>query len=193
MASESTRQMMTYDEYMALPEGFYNLVEGELIVSPTPNLNHQMLQAHLLSALFTWNREKRAGRVVGAPSDVILRKEHPAIVVQPDILFVAKDGRARLTKAGTTGAPDLVVEIVSPSSMRLDGVRKRALYEQFGAREFWLVLPDLDQVEVMRLGPDGRFGTPRLLGVDDQLESPLLPGFGLSLAELFAVFEDYDE
>jgi Uma2 family endonuclease len=195
MAIESRHPLITFAAYLALPEGNYDLIEGELIVTPAPSLLHQQLQAHLLSALHGWNRQQGLGMVCGAPTDVVLEETDPAVVVQPDVLFVAKTGAARLTKRGVVGPPDLVVEIVSPGTTRLDGVKKRALYERHGVREFWLVLPDLDQIEALRLDATGRFFAPTLIDATGILESPLLPGFSLPLSELFdvgAVLE-YDE
>lgn len=189
MAIESSRPLMSYAEYLALPEGAYNLIEGHLIVTPAPTVRHQLLQGRLHFALFGWNRERRAGIVLTAPTDVVLRDGDPPLVVQPDVLFVARGGRASLTSGGVVGPPDLTVEIVSPGSLRLDGVKKRALYQAHGVKEFWLVLADLDQVEVLQLGEDGRFAPPRLLGVGDVLGSDLMPGFALPLADLFALEE----
>lgn len=185
MAVEPRRARMTYAAYCALPEGRYDLLEGELVMTPSPSRRHQLIQLRLAAALLAWAEERDAGHVYGAPLDVLLRAADPAVVVQPDVVYVAPGSQATLTDGGIEGPPDLVVEIVSPGSVREDGVRKRALYEAHGVPEYWLVLPDLDQVEVMTLGSDGRFERPRLCDTRDALSSARLPGFSLTLASLF--------
>lgn len=185
MALEREAPLVTFAEYQALPEGSYNLIDGVLIVTPAPTLHHQIIQIRLIAFLYPYVRTHRLGIVCGAPCDVVLREADPAIVVQPDVLFVARIGRARLTKAGIDGPPDLAVEILSPGSVKLDSVKKRQLYATYGVREYWMVLPDLEQVEVLRQAGEGAFARPILLEAVDMLTTPLLPDFSLSLTELF--------
>jgi Uma2 family endonuclease len=175
---------MTYAEYLALPEGSYNLIDGELIVSPTPTRWHQRVQGRLYFALETYVRSHKTGHVYGAPLDVVLRRETPPVVVQPDVMFIS-NANAGILDRWVMGAPDLVVEVVSPGNARLDMVRKLNVYAQFGVQEYWLVLPELEQVQLLRQTGDG-FGPPDLLENDDVLTSALLPGFTLPLPELFA-------
>ena len=186
MVTEPAHPLTSYAAYRALPEGRYDLLDGELLVTPAPSRRHQLLQLRLAAALLAWVEARGSGHVYGAPLDVELRQEDPAVVVQPDVVYVAAAGPAALTAHGVSGPPDLVVEVVSPGSTRLDGVRKRAIYESFGVGEYWLVLPDLDQVEVLVREP-GRagFAPPRLLEHPDALTSQALPGFELALAHLF--------
>lgn len=185
MALEPAQPFTTFAAYRALPEGRYDLVEGELIVTPAPSRRHQLIQLRLAAALLAWSERQGAGHVYAAPLDVVLREDDPAVVVQPDVVYVAAGGAARLTEGGIVGPPDLAVEVVSPGSARLDGVRKRALYETFGIREYWLLLPELDQAEVLVRGDGDRFQPPRLLDRDGALASAMLPGFTLALEVLF--------
>jgi Uma2 family endonuclease len=185
MALEQDSRRLTFKEYLALPEGHYQLIEGVLVVTPAPSLRHQTLQWQLLAALGPYVRDHQLGRVFGAPCDVLLRAGDPAVVVQPDVLFVASGGRAELTEARVVGPPDLVIEILSPGNARLDSVKKRALYEEHGVIEYWMVLPDLEQVEVLRRVVNDKFGRPVVFESDDTLTTPLLPGFELSVRHVF--------
>jgi Uma2 family endonuclease len=176
---------MTFAEYQALPEGSYNLIDGELIVSPAPSPWHQRVQGRLFSTLDAHVRAAQLGRVYGAPLDVVLRQEKPPVVIQPDVLFLARGGAAQVTKRWVEGPPDLVVEVVSPGNARLDMVRKLNVYGRFGVREYWLVFPELEQVQVLLQSGDG-FAPPAIMEGPEILTSELLPGFKLPLPELFA-------
>lgn len=192
MALEQGNPRLTYAEYLTLPEGHYNLIDGVLLVTPAASPRHQTLVMRLAMALTLFVRPRKLGAVWASPLDVTLREADPAIVVQPDVLYVARDGAARITRRGVSGPPDLVVEVLSPGNPRLDAVKKREIYASCGVREYWMVLPDLDQVEVLRQRPTGGFERPTLFEPGDMVTSPLLPGFELSLADLFAP-EDLEE
>jgi Uma2 family endonuclease len=110
-----------------------------------------------------------------------------ADVVVPDLAFVSNERSDILTAAYVHGAPDLVVEISSPSTRRNDETIKRRLYEHAGVAEYWVVDAELDEIRVYR-SSDGRFVRAALLALEqgDVLTSPLFPGLDLSLAEIFA-------
>ena len=134
-------------------------------------------------------REHPLGRLRVAPSDVLLT-EHDT--VQPDLYVLLEAHYGRVHPRGCEGAPDLVVEILSPGNAAHDLVRKFGRYELAGVAEYWVVDPEVARVEVYRRprGPDGqaaRFARPVLLEAarDDVLETPLLPGFAAPLREVF--------
>ncbi|HXG88411.1 MAG TPA: Uma2 family endonuclease, partial [Vicinamibacterales bacterium] len=106
-------------------------------------------------------------------------------VVEPDLLFVAATQRDIIGEKNVQGAPALVIEVLSPGTRRRDQGIKRELFERTGVREYWLVDPDKDQVHVYRRANDGA-GFARGLAISTDLETPLLPGFSLSLKRLFA-------
>jgi len=111
--------------------------------------------------------------------------ERPAVVVQPDLIFVARAHGERLASHGLVGVPDIAVEVLSPSNARIDTIRKLGIYARHGVREYWIVPDEFDRIEVLRL--DGaRYGKPQLYEPGEVLSSPLLPGFALEVAELFA-------
>lgn len=109
-------------------------------------------------------------------------------MVQPDLLFFSTARAAAVTAQNAQGAPDLVVEILSPSSRRLDESTKLELYERAGVAEYWLVDPELETVKLYRREGDRGFAPPRELALErrEELTSPLLPGLTLDLAEVFA-------
>lgn len=145
-----SRVALTYKDYAALPDDGrrYQILDGELYVTPAPNRLHQKVSANLCAALHAHVRRHALGEVYAAPTDVILED---TTIVQPDILFVAND-RFRLRSArGIEGAPTLAVEILSPSTAETDRHAKLRLYARFGIPWYWIVDPDVRSVEVYRL------------------------------------------
>ena len=137
----------TYDDYAQLPShgsDRLEVLQGELILSPAPNIRHQTISSNLLFILRKHVDQQRLGRVFSAPLDVVFS---PTNTFQPDIIFVAKENSSIITDANIQGAPDLLVEIISPSSDRLDRLRKPQVYAQFGVAHFWIVDPVLELVE----------------------------------------------
>lgn len=173
----------TYDDYMRLPDGErYEVIEGELLLTPVPSFRHQRILSHLHFRLYAFVEAPGLGMVVPAPTDVILDAEN---VVQPDLLFVAKERLAIIdTTGGVHGAPDLVVEILSPSTVGRDQGVKRALYSRYGVRECWFVDPDTQSIEVLTLGQSGLV-TWRHFTHGSILTSVVLPNLSFAVAEIF--------
>ncbi len=162
----------------------YEAIEGDIHVTPSPSLRHQLISWRLCSALDRFLVKAGHGLVLSAPFGV----EFPATSegVQPDIFFVSRERREIVTKRGIVGAPDLVIEILSPSTAGRDRNIKLRLYEQQGVQEYWVVDPDEDFVDVWRFAEQPaherftealpvRFGTEEV-GVID-LESVFAPDF----------------
>ncbi|HWI66600.1 MAG TPA: Uma2 family endonuclease [Symbiobacteriaceae bacterium] len=174
----------TYEDYKLLPEDRrYEVVEGELLVTPAPSALHQGILVRLILRLASFVEAGKLGKVLPAPTDVILANES---VVQPDLLFVAKERQGIIDPSGGVhGAPDLVVEILSPSTASRDQVVKRKLYGRYGVREYWIVDPVAQNVEVLIPGHVG-LDTWRVFSTGSSLVSPLLSGLSLSVDDLFA-------
>lgn len=164
------------------------IIGGELFVSPSPSTRHQGVVAWLTLELGLYARS-HGGTVFPAPLDVFFADVD---VVEPDVLFVSADHAERIEKKFIRGGPDIVVEVSSPSTRRLELVRKRELYERYGVPEYWYVDLEVDRVERYELG-DGGYGRPVLLDREETLESPLLPGLSLSVDELLGPPEDLEE
>ena len=184
MATENATPLLSYDDYMALPEGRHELIDGVLLDMTSPSHRHQWIQALLLTAFVSHARQQRLGMAY-ANFDVVLRQTPTALICQPDLVFVSRERAGILTAPNIQGVPDLIVEILSPTNARHDSVRKRRIYEEHGVREYWMVLSESDQLEVLRLDETGRFGHPVLFEAGDTLTTPLLPGLSIDVAELF--------
>ena len=176
------RIKLTVADYLDTPEGVRcQLLDGELILAAAPNNQHQRITRSLLLALHRFISDHNLGEVWFAPFDVVL-SDHD--VVQPDLLFVSHAREAIITAANIQGAPDLAVEVLSPSTEGYDRGYKRELYARHGVREYWLVDPDLETIEVLTPG-EGGFVRHALYESREILTSPLLPGLAVELATIF--------
>ena len=165
MATDSLRRAAvtwTYSDLRLFPDdrNRYEIIDGELVVTPSPTTTHQKVSKRIQLALMLQVEGTGAGVVFDAPVDVILADTR---VVQPDLLVVAAARRGIITERGIEGAPALVVEILSPSTLRTDRELKRKLYAAAGVAEYWLVDPVGHAVEVLVLDQaeyrlHGRFG-----------------------------------
>jgi Uma2 family endonuclease len=184
LVSGSTK--FTYDDFLTFPgDGRrHEIIDGEHYVTPSPNTRHQALSMRLAVALGTFLEERSLGHLFSAPFDVVLSDID---VVEPDLLYVSRERADILTDQHVRGAPDLVVEILSPGTRKTDEVVKRKLYERLGVAEYWVVDPELDTVKIYRQASAG-FVRAGELGAErgDILTTPLLPGFSVALAKLFA-------
>ena len=174
---------VTNAEFCELPEGppYYQLIDGVVHMSPSPLFYHQQLAGRLYRLIWTHLERNPIGELAIAPVGVFLTDFD---TYQPDLLFVSEENRDRIGEDGVHGAPDLVVEILSPSTRKLDEGFKRKTYAACGVREYWIVDPDSKRVEVFdfRSSPE----TPRLtLEATDILESPLFPGLTIPLDRVF--------
>ncbi len=180
----SQRRSLTAADLQTLPDdgNRYEIIGGQLIVSPSPSYRHQRASFKLGSALDTFLTDTGVGQAVAAPMDVYLS---PNDVVQPYLLVVL-EGRAEIIQnRGIMGAPDVVIEIVSPSSIETDFLRKSKLYELYGVREYWIVNPESQMVSVQTLHDD-RFEITGEYSHDDLLTSSVLEGFELAVSVLFS-------
>jgi Uma2 family endonuclease len=145
-----TRTLLTYSDYAALPDDGrrYELHQGELSVTPSPGLRHQRAVIALGSRLYDHVRARGLGEVLVAPTDCILSN---VTVVQPDILYVATDRQAITSERGFEGAPTLVIEVLSPSTARLDRDRKMRLYAEHAVPYYWIVDPETRSIEAFAL------------------------------------------
>lgn len=174
---------LTADDYRELPETGprYQLVEGDLYLAPAPSRFHQDISFNIEFILAKHLEASPAGRIYHAPFAVYLNKTN---VFQPDIVFIAREHYGGLTEAGLEGAPDLVVEILSPKTARLDLKAKKQVYARSGVAELWIVDPAARTVAVYRLLEDA--GNPKsVLEPSDTHTTPLLPGLVLRIADFF--------
>jgi Uma2 family endonuclease len=141
---------LTYEDYCALPDDGrrYELHDGELSVTPAPNVAHQRISRDLFALLHAHVQRTGLGEVLYAPLDTILSR---TTVLQPDILFIATEHAGRVSARGIEGAPTLAVEILSPSTAAIDRETKLRLYARHGVPYYWIVDPDACSIEAYEL------------------------------------------
>ena len=184
--SQTMPAQLTYEDYCLIPDDGqrHEIIDGAHHVSPAPFTRHQSILLKLASKLYAFVEQHAVGSIWLAPVDVVFSDQ---TVVQPDLLFISNDRKHFLTEKNVQGAPDLVIEILSNSTRRYDEITKRKVYERFGVAEYWIVDPELEAMKVYRR-ENNAYGPSVLLDIDheDLLQTPLLPGFQLTLTELFS-------
>ena len=183
MVTGKPRVRYTYEDYCQLPDDKrYELIDGEFYeMAPSPITVHQRLLLTLARLLADWVDGHILGEVLVAPFDVILSDND---TFQPDILFVSESRRSIITHRACEGAPDLVVEILSPSTSQRDLGIKRERYALFGVREYWIVDPVALSLEVLALR-EGEYVSLGAYAGESSLESGVLPGFVLPALSIF--------
>ncbi len=189
-----TKEKATYADYQALPEGApYQLIDGELVMAPSPTRYHQIVSGELEFALRQFVKQHAVGEVYDAPFNVYFSETE---AYQPDIVFVSNARRAILTDAGAEGAPDLIVEVLSPSTGYApneseevllecyDLTHKKHVYAASGVREYWIADPQEKYVEV-HVNRNGVFERVSLVQESGEAVSEVLEGFSVSLDTLF--------
>jgi len=173
-------EYFTWDDYRSWPDDErWELIRGyPYAMTPSPRFRHQAICMAIASELYASLRNKPC-TVVPAPMDV---KLSDADVVQPDVLVVCDPSKIRDTHI--EGAPDVVVEVTSPSSTSHDRMRKLALYAQYGVKEYWIITPHPHLVEVLLLDGDS-YRIHSVFTKADTLTSPTLPGLEIALEQVF--------
>lgn len=173
---------LTYEDYRKTPEDErYELIEGELILAAAPNIAHQTTQGKLGWRMASTVETEELGYVFFSPCDVVL-SEHNTF--QPDLVFVSRENAGIITDANIQGAPDLVVEIISPSSTGRDWVTKRDLYAKYGVKKYWLIDPINRTLWVMRLR-NGYLELSDTLYEGDTLTASTIKGFSVNISDIF--------
>lgn len=172
-----------WHDYQSLPaEKRYEIIDGDLHMVPAPLTTHQIISRNLADMLWEHISKRKLGELLYAPVDVIFSFED---IVQPDIVFISKERLDILKKENVQGAPDLVIEILSPSTQTTDKEIKLKLYEKYGIREYWIVDPEARSIEVRQLTDDG-LKLIRAYPKGTHLKSPLLSELSLPVEEVFA-------
>ena len=176
-------QKFTYQDYIRLPDdgNRYEVINGELIMVAAPNTYHQSVSGNLEFALRSFIVNNKIGKIFDAPVDVVLSENN---VVQPDILFITKENYHIITEKNISGAPDLVIEILSEGTAYRDLIDKKELYAQFGVKEYWIVDPIKQRVEVFE-NRNSDFELTQQLKETGKAKSKVLNGFEVNLTEIF--------
>lgn len=173
---------LTYADYLLFPDDGlrHEIIDGEHFVTASPATRHQRVSQRLYHLIQTYLDAHPVGEALYAPYDVLLSKTD---IVVPDLLYLSKERAGLITEKNLQGAPDLVIEILSPSTRPRDERLKRDLYERVGVEEYWLMDPERDVVCVYRRATSA-FEEPREYTRGELLTTPLLPGLELPLHKI---------
>ncbi len=171
-----------YQDWLQFPDEpkIYEILEGDFYMTPPPNIRHQELQKRLGKHLQDME-DRGLGFVFYAPTGVLLAED---IVVEPDLFFIIRERSEIIKTQAVEGPPDLVVEILSPATSHKDRTIKLNLYSHHGVREYWIVDPVTEKVEVFSRHQD-RLALRSTLDTTGTLISPLLPDLDIQLADVF--------
>jgi Uma2 family endonuclease len=182
VTATATRPRLTYEELCRMPDdgNRYQLVEGEAFMTPSPDFGHQRILARLYRS---FEDAIQDGSVVAfAPLDVVLSER---TALQPDLLFIREENLG-IIRGVVHGAPDLVVEVLSPSTAYLDRSLKLEAYARYQVPECWIIDREARKIEVYRRDPKkGFYRLAAHLGAGDRATTPLLPGLAIEVAVLF--------
>lgn len=171
----------TVSDYLELEENpNQQLISGNLIMSPSPSVLHQRILRKLVVKLNEF-AEERGDEVLFSAIDVYLNETN---VPQPDIVYVLNKNKNCIKEKGIEGAPDLIVEIISPSNSYIDRYQKKEIYEKSGIQEYWLIDPKNATLEIYGL-KEGKYKMAQYLISQGLIESPLLTTLTLDLAALW--------
>ncbi len=182
MTSITDRKKITYADYLKIDDdNRYEISNGELLMVPAPSTSHQSVSRNLEFLIWNYVKQKDLGKVFYAPTDVVLDDDE---VFQPDIVFIKSENLHIIGKDAIKGVPDLIVEIVSPSSTFYDTVEKKNVYEKYGVKEYWLVFPDERVIEIFILGKEGyvEFCKSKKKGI---VTSSILEGLEIDSKDVF--------
>jgi len=176
-------KLLTYDDYRTLPDdgNQYQIIGGELIMSPSPTMIHQIISRNLFRVVDHYVSEKKLGEVLYSPADVVLSMRD---VVQPDLMYISSNRLDIIAENNIVEAPDLVVEILSEATRTTDRTSKKTLYQRYGVREYWIVDPVSQAIHQFTLLED-TFDLNDTFNSSQTLTSPTLEGFKLAVGKVF--------
>ena len=183
MLAVEKKKRYTADDYSLLEEGTpFQLINFDLVISPSPNSLHQQILFELSEIIVLYHIQNgRKGQWMYAPTDVKLDEGN---ILQPDILYISDERKAEIINDKIEGAPDLVIEILSPSNAYYDLRQKKDIYEKYGVKEYIIIDP-IDQSADLFLLKDGTYYLHQRARMDEHLNSALLPGFDIEVKNLF--------
>jgi len=144
-----TSTRLTYEDYLELPDDgrHYELIEGELVLNPTPITRHQWIAGNIYHAIRHYFDDHHIGKTFMAPLDVVLAED---VVLQPDVMVILRERFSIIGEKNIQGAPNIVVEVLSDGTRKWDETVKRKLYERYGVDEYWIVDPVIEVVKIYR-------------------------------------------
>jgi len=179
------KKVYSYQDYFELPDdgNKYEIIEGELIMSPAPYTIHQDVMLNIAVDLVNFVRKTKIGKIYVAPTDVVISDIN---VVQPDILFITSEKLQIITAKNIKGVPDLIIEIISPATGYYDLSGKKDLYEKIGVSEYWIIDPMKQRVDIY-YHSGKKFELSQRLEKEGQITSHVLKGLQINLKKIFEI------
>jgi Uma2 family endonuclease len=183
----SRAKAITYTEFRQMEFDdndpyIYELINGELMRKSAPKPRHQQISGKLHVAISNFIKTNNLGEIFYSPIDVFLTEY---TVPQPDLVYVSKENADIIDlEEGILGIPDLIIEIISPSSVRLDRITKKELYESFGIKEYWIIDPNNTSIEIYTL-VEKTYKLHLLEAVEGKINSLVIAGFEMDLKDIF--------
>lgn len=173
----------TYEDYLQFPDDGkrFEIIDGELFMTPSPLTKHQRISGNLLYLLHSFLKTEDIGECFVAPLDVVIS---PTDVVQPDLFVVLHQNKNIITEKNISGAPDFIIEILSPSNSIMDLKRKRVLYEMYGVEEYWIVDPATETVLQLVL-QNSQFVEIKKYLKDEIISSEVVKNFTIEIKKIF--------
>lgn len=179
------RLKLSYRDYVLFPDcgsKLHEIIDGEHYITPSPRIRHQEISRNLEWIIESYLKKNRVGVILDAPCDVLLSNTD---IVVPDLIYISNENKNIITRANIQGAPDLIIEILSPSNRIYDLELKRDLYEKYGVKEYWIIDPDEEMVEVYSLSGH-RYPASLVYKKDQIIKAGIIPGLELALKEVFS-------
>lgn len=177
-------KLLTYDDYAKLtpPEsGNYELHKGQIVYMPTPIPLHQLISSELHILLGFFIKTHGLGKLIAAPMDTVFTQND---TLQPDLLFISKDRLDIIGEKKIEGAPDLVIEIYSPSNSTKEMSYKKYIYETCGVKEYWVIYPEKTMIRQYENRENELFSMGDF-NINDTLKSLIIEGFELKVSDIF--------
>jgi len=183
-STQSGFDLLTYEDYKTFPDNDgirKEIIEGELFMSPAPSIKHQTILRELSFLLYQFVKKNELGEIFFAPCDIVFSDIN---IVQPDLIFLSKENHQILTDLNIQGAPDILVEILSPSTKENDQIFKKQIYEKFGVKEYWIIDPGNETAEIWTL-KNNKFSLFSEIDKTQTIKSKLLPGLEIDCSSIF--------
>jgi Uma2 family endonuclease len=188
MSLTERKKVYTYEDYLNWPgEHKIEIIDGQVYLYTVPPRIHQEISGAIVFQFFNYLKDKKCEVYfrlgVRLPSGDEKSVKEIKTVVEPDIIVVCD--KSKLDDEGCKGAPDLIVEITSPSTARIDKVEKFNLYEKHGVKEYWIVEPEIKLVTVFLLQENGRYGRPNIYTEEDKIKVSIFEDLVIDLKDVF--------
>ncbi|HEX8316417.1 MAG TPA: Uma2 family endonuclease [Flavisolibacter sp.] len=164
-------------------DNYYEIIDGEMIRKSAPTPMHQRISRKVMVIIDRFISEKKTGEIFQSPIDVYLDEYNKP---QPDLVFVSESKKAIITNDGIVGVPDLIIEIISPTSIIRDRIEKKALYEKMSVPEFWLIDPQYAAIEIYTLQNNRYELLSAATILEGELKSSLFEGLAINLKDIFS-------